>query len=386
MKKFLYTVAVLLVAGLIIHNFTNKEVEPEDVVRERLEENISMYPVYAQLDEEDKEIYVDICAAIENYEEYVGFGIYGNSDEAQEASDKYSEMITNIIYEQAEYFWVKLGGMTKKYSVDGSNTIEVCYEPIYIMEKDEYLEKKEEYDSAVESIVFMADLQPTLFDKVLYVHDYILENAEYDYELYEENVDHYLGYTAYGCIVEGKSVCTGYTLAFSSIMRRLGIECGYECDILGMSRILKNGHIWNYCKLDGEYYYFDLTWDDTKFDSDVYKPYLDYCYTYFGITKEELKKTHNLSKDAITPECNGTMYNYYVYNGYNIDEYDFSKVEYAMLNQSAKRCITLRFGNSNEVKKAVANLVDDNGFYSVFPDTTGYRYVTDDYHLYFLME
>lgn len=381
MKKTIITIVALLVAGLLFFNLTKEDVKPEDIVRERLDSNISMYPVYAQLEPEEKDIYVDICTAIENYTDSICIGVYETYEEAKDVQNKVTDILKDLFFEQSDYFWADLGGLVIYRDRSGNGNNKVCFEPIYLMGKDEWTEKNEEYNSVIDGIVRNANYENSLFDKVLYVHDYILENTEYYYDLSEGKVEYDLGYTSYGCLVEGKTVCAGYARAFTSIMRRLGIECGFEFDAKADAGFFKNGHVWNYCKLDGEYYYFDLTWDDTIFDEEGCN-----SYVYFGITKEELDASHLMNEDAITPECNGRKYNYYIYNGYNFDKYDFKEVKLAMLRQSDKECITLRFDTKEELQKAVDDIVTNKGFFSVFPDIKNYMYLTDEYHLHLFID
>ena len=61
-------------------------------------------------------------------------------------------------------------------------------------------------------------------------------------------------YTAYGCLVKHKAVCSGYTDAFAAIMTELGIKNDY-----GHSP----NHVWNKVKIGKKWYHVDVTWNDT---------------------------------------------------------------------------------------------------------------------------
>ena len=64
--------------------------------------------------------------------------------------------------------------------------------------------------------------------------------------------------SAYGALVEGSTVCTGYAKAYKAICDAMGLECmminGFQDDA---------GHAWNMVTLDGETYYVDCTYGDT---------------------------------------------------------------------------------------------------------------------------
>lgn len=114
-----------------------------------------------------------------------------------------------------------------------------------------------EVETEVNKIVNEASGYSNLYDRIKYVHDYIVENSEYDRTNDINNSD------IYGIFLKGKAVCEGYAKAFKIIMDRLGIPCvvvcgnGYSDD--GNSEF----HAWNYVMMeDGNWYAVDTTWDD----------------------------------------------------------------------------------------------------------------------------
>ena len=182
--------------------------------------------------------------------------------------------------------------------------------------------------------------------------------------------------------MDGKTICSGYTLAFDVIMKRLGFECGVEFNNYENFSIL-TGRVWNYCKIEDDYYYFDLTWDDGAFDTDYYKQYFDYSYTYFGITRDELSKTNfTLSSDAPTPYCNGTKYNYFVYNGYNFSEYNDETIKSAILKQASQNYAALRFDDYGILLEAERKLFEEGRINSILPNKNDIRYIIDRSSLY----
>ena len=64
--------------------------------------------------------------------------------------------------------------------------------------------------------------------------------------------------SAYGALVAGRSVCTGYARTFQALCDGLGLDCwtvnGYQDGA---------GHAWNMVRLDGEILYVDCTFGDT---------------------------------------------------------------------------------------------------------------------------
>lgn len=53
---------------------------------------------------------------------------------------------------------------------------------------------------------------------------------------------------------EGKGVCEAY----AGLFKRMCELCGIECEIVSNA-----DHAWNRAKVNGEWKYFDVTWNDT---------------------------------------------------------------------------------------------------------------------------
>lgn len=88
-------------------------------------------------------------------------------------------------------------------------------------------------------------------NQVKMVHDYICNITDYDW-LYEKNETGYLYCSAYDCLVNNKSLCSGYALFFQKFMEQMNIPSFYVADDV---------HAWNIVCIDGVWYQIDCTWD-----------------------------------------------------------------------------------------------------------------------------
>lgn len=96
-------------------------------------------------------------------------------------------------------------------------------------------------------ILSLIDDDMTDMEKALVVHDYMVQNYEYDTNLEI--------YSAEGIFENKKGVCQAYAFAYIEIMKELSIECLFvPSDAMN--------HAWNLIKIDGEWYHIDVTWDD----------------------------------------------------------------------------------------------------------------------------
>ena len=121
-------------------------------------------------------------------------------------------------------------------------------------------------------------------DKI--IHDFIIDNAEYDKLKYNNKNDAtYKSNTAYGVLIQGYGTCNGYADAMAIFLDKLNI-INYK--------ISNDEHIWNLVYLDGKWYHLDLTWDDPISDININRD------TYFLITTKTLEElndgTHNFDK------------------------------------------------------------------------------------------
>lgn len=114
--------------------------------------------------------------------------------------------------------------------------------------------------------------------KIERIHNYILSHTVYD-----KNTNNFDINSAYGSLIEGHAVCSGYADAFSIFMNIYKIP---------NIRVSSENHLWNLVYINGKWLHIDLTWDDSENNK--------YDNNYFLITKEKLfsldTKEHNFDE------------------------------------------------------------------------------------------
>lgn len=85
-------------------------------------------------------------------------------------------------------------------------------------------------------------------DKILKIHDYIINNTRYDLD--KTNTD---SFNASGPLFRGKAVCSGYADLMAIFLSEFGVK-NYK--------IASDSHVWNLAYIDNEWLHIDLTWDD----------------------------------------------------------------------------------------------------------------------------
>lgn len=143
------------------------------------------------------------------------------------------------------------------------------------------------------------------YDMALWLHDWTLDQLEYDHSLN--------WCSAESGLTRHQGTCESYQRIYSKLLDAAGIANG---------RITGNGHTWNAVKIDGKWCQMDLTWDDT---SDNWYGDLDQRHLYFGLTDELMAIAHsdhtaNYQKADYAYRSTDLSNNYFVRNG-KVDEW-----------------------------------------------------------------
>lgn len=138
------------------------------------------------------------------------------------------------------------------------------------------------------------------YDTALWLHDWTLDQLEYDHNLN--------WCSAESGLTRHQGTCESYQRIYSKLLDAAGIANG---------RITGNGHTWNAVKIDGKWCQMDLTWDDT---SDNWYGDLDQRHLYFGLTDELMAIAHsdhtaNYQKDDYAYRSTDLSNNYFARNG-----------------------------------------------------------------------
>ena len=205
-----------------------------------------------------------------------------------------------------------------------------------------------EFTAKVNSFYATLEKGMSEYQRELYIHDYIVENCEYDTKAAQSadiNTKRSDIYESYGAIVKNIAVCEGYSRAFQMLCHAVGIRC---INLIGTSEGVL--HMWSAVELDGDWYYVDTTWDDI--DDEAFR------YDFFNITQKQIEKDREFSSlasqmtdeeingdsknNALTsnfyiPQCDQKAYNYYVREAVHLSSFDSQKVVDSLLNSAMKK-------------------------------------------------
>jgi len=124
------------------------------------------------------------------------------------------------------------------------------------------------------------------------IHDWIIDYMTYDTSSNQKA-------TVYGGLIEKRGVCEAYARIYKILLDELGIENILVTGTATNSSGATENHMWNYVKINGNWYAVDVTWDDPIIiGNGVLTDELK--HRYFLVGSQEFFKNHT-EKLTISP-------------------------------------------------------------------------------------
>lgn len=159
--------------------------------------------------------------------------------------EELNNLVSSLQNKYPRYFYLISGGYVHCYINSNGYVSDVICD--YKYDKAQIKRILSDYNTAIGKILEGVNPSWSDLEKALYFNDYLASHCEYD--------NTYSKYTAYDALVDNKTVCEGYSLAYVELLSRVGIPCKVvSSDSLN--------HAWNMVYINNHYYYVDVTWND----------------------------------------------------------------------------------------------------------------------------
>ena len=274
-----------------------------------------------------------------------------------------SKIASYVYCDHPELFWFE-GRFSTNYQTDTQYANYTDF--TYLMSADQARACQKEIDAHTASFLKGVNKRMSDYDIALSVFRNIISLVDYDTLKLETShkLPHYMHNlrNIYGVFVEKKAVCAGYAKAFQYLVNRLGIECTF---VTGMGKT--SLHSWNLIRLNGDYYYIDVTWDDhsdtkpSPYNSD------EITYDYFCVDSKTLLQDHTPDYNIPLPKCTAKECNYYFKNGLLLSSFNYLSIQSIF-----KRCLTkniydipLKATDQTTLDTIVRRLFDDDQIYPI---------------------
>lgn len=252
----------------------------------------------------------------------------------------------------------------------------------YSLDYETYQLYLKEVNSVVDRIVQRASDYATDYEKEKFVHDYIVSNCTYVSPAQSTNSS-----SVYGCLVEGKASCEGYSRSFQLILSRLNIDNRLVTGEGRSEGAQYVPHMWNLVSIDDVWYHADVTWDDPEGETSILS------YTYFNVTTRDILLKHRNIEQEL-PLCNDAYNNYFVKenkfftDGSNQAFYDGINDVVSKTVQNDEDFFQIRFSSKSAMEDAEKALFDSGVIYDAFKNagmvsagetSVSVNYMCDDY-------
>lgn len=304
---------------------------------------------YEELTQSEKNVYSVILQSVYDMPERI---------EIPELSDgNLDNIFTAVSHDNPDLF--SLGSTCSVYK-EGYKTF---FEPEYIMSSEQYTSALTEVENITSAIVSGTAAFTSVYEKELYVHDYIVTHCVYADPNENANAN-----TIYGCLVEGKASCEGYSRTFQYIMNKISVDNRLVTGESAEDGVNYIRHMWNYVVIDSQGYFVDLTWDDPRSQGSVLR------HSYFNVTTNDILIEHR-NIEQLIPLCTTDKYNYFVYenafftigSGEAFESMVTNAVHSAL--QRGYKCVELRFANAALAEQAKNSLFGEGVVYNAFNDS-----------------
>ena len=132
----------------------------------------------------------------------------------------------------------------------------------------------------VDEYVGYSALKTTEYEKAKIVHDLIVRDMEYAYDSNGNPLEASYAHTVVGPSTYGTGVCESYSRLYEMVMNVIGIECVFISGT-GVTTTGSEAHAWNIVKINNNWYYLDMTWDDNMSSTNT-------VYYYFLVAEGEV--------------------------------------------------------------------------------------------------
>ena len=330
-----------------------EHVEPafgDEESKKRMEAQGYSY-AYSTLNEQERRVYDQMVDAIENRKEYVSL--------ATTDQDVMEKSYWAMRYDHCEFFWTE-SYQYEVFTDRNGNVTALYFRPEFTMTEEEQKEYGTKIQTAANELLEGISPDAGDYEKALYVYRTLIEETRYvtDSEHNQNIISTFLNH---------ETVCQGYSYGAQYLLNLLGIPCTTVC---GTAEGVN--HSWNLIRMDGEYYYMDVTWGEAEYwaamdeETPVRESKDVINYSYFGVSDqdESFMRQHKPFDYIPMPVCTAVENNYFVHEGLYFDSWDLeaagTKIREAY--QAGEPVISLKFSDAAVYDQAITSLIEEGNW------------------------
>ena len=151
------------------------------------------------------------------------------------------------------------------FSLDASMTYYANVNPttfFVTFRNRDYNDLNQYVQAKAKEIASHAKIYDTDYEKLRYINNYLVDHCDYVPEAIDDPDRYHTSFTSFGCLIEGKAVCEGYTNSVQMLCELLDIPC---MKVTGTA--YGGDHIWNAVYLNDKWWMLDVTFNDPMGDA-----------------------------------------------------------------------------------------------------------------------
>ncbi len=278
--------------------------------------------------------------------------------------DKLNQVYDCVTADHPELFYISGYTYTKHSVMD--KLLSISFEGNYEMTARQQEDAQKIVDDYTARCFDDLPADADQYETAKYLFDYIVTHTDYDTAA-EDNQ------TILSAMQNGRSVCSGYAKSFQFLLNKAGIPC-----TLVTGTACGSPHAWNLVLLDGDYYFFDVTFGDASYlGSDVNRAVTG--YEYFGVTSEETGRTHTADGRIPLPVCRAEADNYYVHENARLQACDTQRIAELARKAAAEGAGILRLQAATAplYDELLDQLIGQQKIYNFLPGVRSLNYIRD---------
>lgn len=278
--------------------------------------------------------------------------------------DKLNQVYDCVTADHPELFYISGYTYTKHSVMD--KLLSISFEGNYEMTARQQEDAQKIVDDYTARCFDDLPADADQYETAKYLFDYTVTHTDYDTAA-EDNQ------TILSAMQNGRSVCSGYAKSFQFLLNKAGIPC-----TLVTGTACGSPHAWNLVLLDGDYYFFDVTFGDASYlGSDVNRAVTG--YEYFGVTSEETGRTHTADGRIPLPVCRAEADNYYVHENARLQACDTQRIAELARKAAAEGAGILRLQAATAplYDELLDQLIGQQKIYNFLPGVRSLNYIRD---------
>ncbi|MDO4292870.1 MAG: transglutaminase domain-containing protein [Eubacteriales bacterium] len=272
------------------------------------QEKAFLYYGYETLDGTERQLYREILTALLELRAEAELSV---TDDALVES-----VFRSVMADHPEIFYAD-GYQLTTYRL-GEEIRRLTFTGTWTMDREQVREREAQLKQAAAEWLQGLPEETDDYGKVKYLYDTLIARTDYvPGSADSQNIC--------SVLLNGSSVCQGYAKTLQYLCQLSGIPA-----LLVTGTMEGEGHAWDLIYMDGDWYHTDPTWGDASYvregSTEQDGPLPAVSYDYFGVTQEQISRTHRIGEGQRLPDCTAVTDNYYRREGLYLETADFEQI------------------------------------------------------------